>query len=274
LQLRPEDGELYLNLGGIYGQLGRWPEAEEAFKRAAAASPREGLAHRALGVTCAQLGHWQEAAAAFQQAIGLNGEIGMESRDLELEQPQRLEELAANLKEAVRVKPDLTQAHYLLGLVSARLERWQEAALAFSRCLGLDFKETVGSSSYYQKAMEIMSQAVRLQLELAPMRYHQVVVGTGFSSSAARLEALRQAAAANPRDERLHFDLALVYLQLGRYQEATSALKAVVRFNPANALAHYRLALIYCTIGDPGAAVEEYAVLKTLDQRLAEQIFV
>jgi Tfp pilus assembly protein PilF len=105
------------------------------------------------------------------------------------------------------------------------------------------------------------------------MRYHQGAGDTGFSSLPTRLKALQQAAAANPRDERLRFDLALVYLQLGRYQDATSTLKEVVRFNPANALAHYHLALIYCTIGDPEAAVEEYAVLKTLDQRLAEQIF-
>jgi tetratricopeptide (TPR) repeat protein len=187
--------------------------------------------------------------------------------------------MAATLKEAVRFKPDLAEAHYLLGLASVRLGQWQEAALAFSRRLSLgvaaegELRLAADGPSYYQEAMESMRQTVRMKPELARMRYHQGAVGTGFSNCQERLEGLKQAIATDPRNEQGHFNLGLTWVQLGRYQEAMTAFKTVLSLNPQNAMAHYRLALIYRTLGDPGAAVDEFAVLKTLDKQLAEQIF-
>lgn len=279
VQQNPDNVEAHLNLGGMYGHLGRWPEAVEAFKRAREIEPQEVLATQALGVACGQLGQWQEAAEMFRRALVINEGSETESLDLEMHQPQQIQEMAATLKEAVKFKPDLAEAHYLLGLASARLENWQDAALAFFDKLNLsspaegEQREGAGGPSYYQAVMKTLSQTVRMKPELARMRYHRGAVGTGGSDNQEKLGALKRATDNNPTEDRAHLDLGLAYVQMGRYQEAVMAFKMVLRLNPENAMAHYRLALIHRTLGDLPAAVDEYAVLKTLDKQLAEQIF-
>ena len=51
------------------------------------------------------------------------------------------------------------------------------------------------------------------------------------------------------------------------------AFKQAIRVDPDFAPAHYNMGIIYLNNGDKAAALEEYKVLKILDQNMAEILF-
>ena len=76
-----------------------------------------------------------------------------------------------------------------------------------------------------------------------------------------------------PGDTVAHYNLGVAYSNLKRSQDAVAAYQQVIRLKPADARAHLGLAAVYLMLGDRGAALEEYTILKTLDQSLAEKLF-
>ena len=60
---------------------------------------------------------------------------------------------------------------------------------------------------------------------------------------------------------------------LGGYQDAVAAYQQAIRLKPDYADAYYNLGWTYVILSDRGSALEEYKILKTLDQNLAEQLF-
>jgi tetratricopeptide (TPR) repeat protein len=81
------------------------------------------------------------------------------------------------------------------------------------------------------------------------------------------------AVAADPQDLAALGELGEVAMDLGRYPDAVAAYQAAVALRPDDAMGHYRLAIAYRAMGDVVAAVEAYATLRTLDERLASQLF-
>jgi tetratricopeptide (TPR) repeat protein len=57
------------------------------------------------------------------------------------------------------------------------------------------------------------------------------------------------------------------------YKEASGAFKQVVRIKPDHAEAHFFLGLSYLFFHDRVSALEEYKILKTLDPKLANELF-
>jgi tetratricopeptide (TPR) repeat protein len=51
------------------------------------------------------------------------------------------------------------------------------------------------------------------------------------------------------------------------------AFKQAIRLKPDDAKAHYGLGLAYFLLGDRGAALEEYRILKDMDADLAGELF-
>ena len=70
-----------------------------------------------------------------------------------------------------------------------------------------------------------------------------------------------------------HYNLGVAYSTLGRNQDAVAAYQQVIRLKPTEARAHLALAAVYLMLGDRESALEEYTILKTLDQNLANDLF-
>ena len=51
------------------------------------------------------------------------------------------------------------------------------------------------------------------------------------------------------------------------------AFKQAIQLQPDLALAHFGLGESYLLLGDKSSALEEYKILKTLDQNLANELF-
>jgi tetratricopeptide (TPR) repeat protein len=77
----------------------------------------------------------------------------------------------------------------------------------------------------------------------------------------------------NPDVAQFYFDLGTTYNNsFGPRQEAIDAFKMAIIIKPDYAEAHYGLGKTYVQIGNRDSALEQYKILKTLDEKLANEL--
>lgn len=87
------------------------------------------------------------------------------------------------------------------------------------------------------------------------------------------IEALRQVVRVEPSDSYAHSMLGDAYWNCDRYEEAMAAYKQAMKLHVDDPHVHYQIALAYLKMGDKDSALEEYEILKSLDEELANELF-
>lgn len=161
------------------------------------------------------------------------------------------EKAAEACKELIRIQPGEAMAHYNLGGAYRNLGRWHEAAAAYK-------------------------EAIRLQPNLAEAHHGMGLVYRNLGWRQEAVDAFKQAVRLKPDDPYSYLFLGESCFMLRRDQEAVDALKQAVRLAPdknMQALAHYLLGGAFVGLGDRGAALEEYKILKALNPEMAKTLF-
>lgn len=209
-------------------------QAIEACKQAVRLDPDNVAAHVWLGDSYRVLGRDQEAVEAYKQVI--------------------------------RLDPDHKFAHLALGWSYQALGRHDEAIAAFKQAVRLDNDNNIAlgglKESYRELGRWQEADGVSKQLEQRSERFEQ-------SAAEMYKEGIRR----EPDNAAWHYGLGRTYQERGRYQEAVEAYKQAVRLDPNHVGAHFWLGWTYLLLDDKGSALEEYKILKTLDQKLANDLF-
>ena len=71
-----------------------------------------------------------------------------------------------------------------------------------------------------------------------------------------------------------YMNLGIAYAKSGNPQKAVEACRQAMRSNPEDHEIRYFLALSYLDLGEVDSAMEEYSILKNLDQRLADSLSI
>ena len=158
---------------------------------------------------------------------------------------------------------------------------------------------------------EITNRTKRLVAELTVLICivcFWVVKSTTFGIDDVKAGVLKHAVKTNPDDIEAHRFLAGYYMDSGSYEEAIGALRQVIRLEPDNSAAHsmlgdaywhcgryeqsmasykqamklqldnpyihFQIAQAYLKMGDKDSALEEYEILKDMDEELANQLQV
>jgi len=87
------------------------------------------------------------------------------------------------------------------------------------------------------------------------------------------IEAFRTAISYEPDLAQAHWGLGLAYRQLGFHEESIVSFREVIRLRPDFADARYNLAESCLITKRKCEAIEEYAILKELDEELASRLF-
>ena len=96
---------------------------------------------------------------------------------------------------------------------------------------------------------------------------------SGWVAALIAAAPLSAAAQIQPDFTEAHFNLGVVYGELGNNKAEIEAYKQAIRTNPDFAPAHYAIGLAYLERGDKAAALDEYKILKNLDETIAAKFF-
>ena len=182
-----------------------------------------------------------------------------------------LEQTVTHLRNALRIKPDIPQAHNNLGTALMRLDRLEEALAAYRQALSLSPDDAgvrhnlamlLERMERYEEAVPHAREAVRLN-PASPATH--VTLGNVLQSLVRFEEAVdhyREAIRLDPGDAQAHLNLGTALGRLGYATEAARSLQEALRLQPDSLDARRNLGIALLRSGrtDEGLALFRDAV--------------
>lgn len=136
----PGSPRAHYNLGNIYREKGRLPDAEREYRESIRLKPWDAASRRNLGKTLLQTGRYREATAEIRAAIGLEPS-NSESHDtlgIAYGMQGRNEDSAGAFRKAIALDPANARAHSNLAGVYTNIGLLDEALASCERAIALD----------------------------------------------------------------------------------------------------------------------------------------
>jgi eukaryotic-like serine/threonine-protein kinase len=224
IKLVPRYAKAHGNLGFALMTQGKVQEAIAAYREAIACDPNDFLTHVLLGLALQRQHDLPGARDELRTAIRLNPDDGVPHLQLAhvLRESGELDDAIASYRRALKLSAKmeralLADAHHGLGLVFARKGNLQDAATAFQIAV-----QTEPANPTYQASL------TGLRAQTAGDRKKSVAL-------------LQEAVNKDPKDERLHLELADALAETGADEAALAAYRKCIELNPKNAVAQTRL---------------------------------
>jgi tetratricopeptide (TPR) repeat protein/4-amino-4-deoxy-L-arabinose transferase-like glycosyltransferase len=228
-------------------------------------------------------GHWEQAVREYEKAIGLNSGYTLAYYGLALayEGQDQIGQAIAVYQEAITVHPDLAWLHIYLAQVYEDQGRTQEAIAEYEEAITTSSNEMRprfleiahdhirrGRIAYEDGAYDKANIAYRLALTLSwddqeiLQTVAQACLVDEYCSEPDFLQQVitkyEEAIQKYPDRESLYGQLANVYQNVGRVDDAVSVYKRIVTHWPEKGEAYLRLGQMYEAQGDEGMAIVEY----------------
>ncbi|HUS11450.1 MAG TPA: tetratricopeptide repeat protein [Pyrinomonadaceae bacterium] len=242
----------------------RYSEAEEQYKLAAAQDPNDARAQAGLGNTYLDQGRFNEAAVAYRQALKVRPDYLAVYQPLAyaLVRMGLYVEATDTLKQALQYDANNAEIHNNLAFAYVHAGRYAEAVSAAQQAIALLGK----TGEAYKQELQIRNEVLSNAYKNLGNAYNEL---KQYNNAA---DALKQAAAIEPKNAAAHFNLGLALYNGQRYSEAIEAYKAVIQLKPNLAGAHYNLGLTYVKINDQENARRQHELLKPLNAAMASQL--
>ena len=139
LQLEPNNGKAYNNLGNALRRQGKLPEALAAHQKALQLNPNDAEAYVGIGNVLNAQGKQEEALASHKKAIQLNPNLATAYNGLgiALYDQKKLDEAVAAFQKAIELDPKDATAYYNLGFALYYENKLDEAISNYKTALSL-----------------------------------------------------------------------------------------------------------------------------------------
>lgn len=204
-----------------------------------------GLALTALFIcTRVQIGYWKDDVTLFGHAISVtsNNPVMEERYATAVMKQGRLDEAIKHYKRALRISPNLFQAHVGMGLVCVRLGKIEEAV------------------EYFEDALQIRPDSARVLNNLGALLAAQGKVDEALAK-------FERAVENNPGYSRSYYNIALLKVRKEQYNQAIIYFKEALKRQPYWPEACSGLAETYFTLGNIKQAVKYWREALKLNPR-------
>jgi FkbM family methyltransferase len=248
---------------------GRLAEAEACYQRVLGAQPDNADALHLVGILRIQGKQHDVAVEMISRAIKRNGRdpsyfcnLGVALKEL-----GKLDEAVAAYRQAVRLKPDLAEAHSNLGVALKELGKLDEAVAAYRQAIGIkaDYAEAHSNLGIALKAQGKLDEAVAAQRRAIGIKPDSAEVHSNLGDALKELGKLDEAVAAcrraisiKPDSAEARCGLGNGLNELGKLEEAVAAYRQAIRIKPDYAEAHYNLGNALSDQGKLDQAVAAY----------------
>ncbi|MBF0127212.1 MAG: tetratricopeptide repeat protein [Magnetococcales bacterium] len=226
----PDQADVWNNLGYLLQRRNRLAEAETAFRRAIHLQPEHGEAHNNLGTLLCAGKRFDQAEAAFRQTLRLQPHHCAAWNNLGnlLQKNGRGQEAEKVFRHLLEWRPDFAPAWNSLGLLLKEQNRPAEAEAALRRALALepdlaDANNNLGTLLFERlqepQAEAAFLRALRSQPDHAGACNNLGSLLQAQHRFAAAETAFLRALELKPDCMDTRWNLSLLYLTLGRFQE-------------------------------------------------------
>jgi tetratricopeptide (TPR) repeat protein len=127
--------DAYFNLGNTYYSLGRYAEAEEAYKKILAVQPRDFQAYNGIGNCQNAMGKYTAAIESYQASISLksNNYNAFNNMGNTYRNMNNNEQALASYQKALALKPNSADVYYNLGVTHSLLGEKKQAKKMLSK---------------------------------------------------------------------------------------------------------------------------------------------
>ena len=194
--------------------------------------------------------------------------LGVIERDVA---PRDLESAARRFREAIRLQPELTEAHYDLALTLQNMGHLEEAVSSYRRALRISPDLVLARGNLcsvflrmgrLEEARAEGEMAVALKPDLSEARHSLVAVLEALGRTDEALAHLREAARLEPETAEIRYETGNLLQQIGRPDEALAEYGEALRLRPSYpaALANLGFALVKLGRTDEALSLFEQAI--------------
>ena len=250
-------------------QKGKLDQAEQDFRQVLQLDPQSGAAYTNLGVVYMRRKQWTKAISALEKAERLRPQVAGVRLNIGLAYFHQNEFLKAipAFESVVREQPDALQPRYLLGLCYFFADRWADAAAMLEPLWPqasnqFPYLYVLSNAAHRAGRTDLDNRATEQLLKVGndSPEYH-LFVGKyhlnrqEFDQAIAQFEA---AAKANPRLPFVHFNLGLAYLGKQDYSKSRDEFLKDIAVEPDLALNYEQLGDVYWQMQDDSEAEKNY----------------
>ena len=249
--LAPDAG-LFYTLGRLYVATGESAKAVELLNELLEAEPQFSEALVLLAQAHETQDEWAEAAAAYERAVAVSPRRVRFRRQLanallNADQPERALEV---MRDLVQARPDDAGVWYSLADLELQLEHYPEAEAAAQRLIEIEpdgirgayaLSRVFGAQRKYQGMVDALVPAVQRARDndaepgqVASLLQRLSVAHRQLGDNDAAIETLTGALDLTPSNLGLQAQLAQVYLDSGRLDEADAVVSRAQRENPGS----------------------------------------
>ncbi|GEM_PF-1845491 len=227
------DFEGFMFTGSAYYSMGKYPEAERDFYRAATLNPRSSEVFTNLGNVCTRQSKDSLAVDYYRRAIAVdpNDDRPKRAAAENYRRRDRIKDLADLAVTEIKKNPNAAWAYNEYAWVHSRLEEYPLAADIYEKAFAAD---TTDPTPIFLKAGCYLNADMRMEAAAEYQRYLKYV----------------------PNSVEARANLAQVYARQNRLDQALEQFQAVAKMQPDNPAGYFNLASTYLQLGDFGKAEE------------------
>ncbi|HKI33695.1 MAG TPA: tetratricopeptide repeat protein [Gemmataceae bacterium] len=281
IRLRPEYPEAYCNLGVVLNQLGRPAEAVACLEEALRLRPDYAEAYNNLGTVYQSRSSLAEAIACYRRALELQPQNAQARQNLDgaLASARMTPGAPLAPPPVIPAEADPARAHNVRGINLAQGGKWEEAEASFREAVRLrpnytDALNNLGNVLYFQKKLD---EAVACYEEVVRLAPDHAGAYSNLAEVVRKQDRLKDALTYAERAVQLRPDFAQARVHLGlalsaneRYEEALPHLEEALRLQPNLADAHHGLGYALLQLRRVGEAVASFQTALRLKPDLAE----
>ncbi len=184
-------------------------------------------------------------------------------------------------KRIISLSPNSFAAYNNLGAELEKRGLMEPARRSYLKALSINPNDVIAynnlGKSYlkegkFEKAIKLFKQAIEKDSHQAVLYYNSGIaykLSGDLSASADEYEkAFQMAKKLIPWDSSVYLELALLYRNTGRGQEAMQELQKAISIDPKDPLLHLNLGALYAEQNFPARAIDEYMIALQLDPKL------
>jgi tetratricopeptide (TPR) repeat protein len=229
-------------------------------------------------------GKYEAALDYYQKATETNPKDpdtwrGLGSCYIGLEQPDQALEA---FHQSIALAPDDAAGHFMLAMYYKALGQYQQEIPSLQRVIGIDpenvqarleLADVYGRLGQTDAQIDVYDRILKVKPDDVDTLHllGQTVGRVGRYDQA--LDLLHKASALAPDDAGIYFDIGVTYKFKHLPEEELRAYTRAIRADPQMVPAHYNIGLLFLKQGNRKLALQQYAILKSLDAATAEHLF-